>query len=119
VDSPQIDLFEKLHKETITVLVYTHVTELFLHNVQFYDHFYDWGLKEEIKSLIEVRKRNDIKANSKCHIVAAENDLYVATIDDRVVVKIGSCFNMGDLTPNPDEFSIAAAGKDYCVWERR
>jgi alpha-amylase len=87
--------------------------------VQFYDHFYDWGLKEEIKSLIEVRKRNDIKANSKCHIVAAENDLYVATIDYRVVVKIGSCFDMGDLTPNPEEFNIAAAGKDYCVWERR
>ncbi|KAH9572420.1 hypothetical protein CY35_02G148700 [Sphagnum magellanicum] len=85
----------------------------------FYDHFYDWGLKEEIKSLIEVRKRNDIKANSKCHIVAAENDLYVATIDDRVVLKIGSCFDMGDLTPNPEEFNIAAAGKDYCVWERR
>ncbi len=119
MDSPQIDLFEKLHKETITVLVYTHVTELFLDNVQFYDHFYDWGLKEEIKSLIEVRKRNDIKANSKCHIVAAENDLYVATIDDRVVVKIGSSFDMGHLTPNPEEFSIAAAGKDYCVWERR
>jgi hypothetical protein len=26
---------------------------------------------------------------------------------------------MGDLTPNPEEFNIAAAGKDYCVWERR
>jgi hypothetical protein len=26
---------------------------------------------------------------------------------------------MGDLTPNPEEFSIAAFGKDYCIWERK
>lgn len=84
----------------------------------FYDHFYDWGLKEEIKTLIDVRKRNDINAKSKVHICCAEHDLYVAKIDDRVILKMGPRYDIGDLAPNCDEYKIAAVGKDYCVWEK-
>ncbi|KAJ7535987.1 hypothetical protein O6H91_12G052600 [Diphasiastrum complanatum] len=79
----------------------------------FYDHFYDWGLKEEIKALISIRKRNDLRANSSCQIKAAESDVYVAAIDERVVMKIGSRFDIGGLAPNPDEYQVAAVGKDY------
>lgn len=86
---------------------------------QFYDHFFDWGLKEEISTLIDVRKRNDLNAKSKVHILTAESDLYVAVIDDRVVLKIGPRFDMGDLTPNEGEYKIAAVGKNYCVWEKK
>jgi alpha-amylase len=85
----------------------------------FYDHFFDWGLKEEISTLIDVRKRNDINAKSKVDIRAAEGDMYVAQIDDRVVLKIGPRFDMGHLAPNEGEYKIAAVGKDYCVWEKK
>lgn len=85
----------------------------------FYDHYFEWGLKEEIKTLIDVRKRNDIKANSAVHILTAENDLYVARIDERVVVKLGFRHDIGDLAPSPEEYDIAASGQNYCVWEKK
>jgi len=66
-----------------------------------------------------VRKRNDINAKSKVDIRAAEGDMYVAQIDDRVVLKIGPRFDMGHLAPNEGEYKIAAVGKDYCVWEKK
>lgn len=86
---------------------------------QFYDHFFDWGLKEEISALIDVRKRNDLNAKSKVDIRTAESDLYVAVIDDRVVLKIGPRFDIGNLAPNEAEYQIAAVGKNYCVWEKK
>lgn len=85
----------------------------------FYDHFYDWGLKAEIVTLIKIRKRNNIKANSKVHIVAAEHDLYVAVIDDKVVMKIGPRFDIGHLAPSLEEWQVAAVGHEYCVWEKK
>jgi alpha-amylase len=85
----------------------------------FYDHFYDWGFKDEIKALIKLRHRNDIKADSKIHIVTAENDLYLAVIDEKVVVKLGFRHDIGDLAPSPEEYDMAACGKNYCVWEKK
>ena len=84
---------------------------------QFYDHFFDWGLKEEIKSLIDVRKRNGINAGASVKIAVAEGDLYVATIDDKLVLKLGTRQDLGALTPGAD-YKVAAFGKDYCVWEK-
>jgi alpha-amylase len=92
---------------------------LFLCVLQFYDHYFDWGLKDEIKTLLDIRKRNDLNANSKVEIKAADGDLYVACIDDRVLMKIGPRFDMGNLAPNLEEYSIAATGKNYCVWEKK
>jgi alpha-amylase len=85
----------------------------------FYDHFFDWGLKDEISTLVDVRKRNDINAKSAVNICAAEADMYVATIDDKVVLKIGPRFDMGHLAPSEADYKIAAVGKDYCVWEKK
>eukprot|EP00850_Spirogloea_muscicola_P008077 SM000042S15344 [mRNA] locus=s42:402358:404509:- [translate_table: standard] len=83
----------------------------------FWDHYFDWGLKEEIKNLIAARKRNNIKANSKCHILVAEADIYVAEIDDKVLVKIGSRHDMGEHSPSGD-YKVATYGNDWCVWEK-
>nr|ABC87289.1 putative alpha-amylase [Ceratopteris richardii] len=84
----------------------------------FYDHFYDWGLKDEILNLIDVRKRNRIRANSEINILAADHDLYVAAINDNVIMKIGPKFDIGDLAPNLEEWKVAAVGHEYCVWEK-
>ncbi|XP_002972254.2 alpha-amylase type B isozyme [Selaginella moellendorffii] len=86
----------------------------------FYDHYYEWGLKDEIKALLEVRKRNNVVANSSVSIIAAEEDVYVASVaDGKLVVKMGPRFDIGDMAPSSDEFAIAALGNEYCVWERK
>ncbi|KAG6434780.1 hypothetical protein SASPL_106422 [Salvia splendens] len=83
----------------------------------FYDHFFDWGKKEEIRKLIAVRRRNSIGADSKVEILAAEPNLYVAKIDDKIITKIGAEMDLGNLIP-PD-FKVAADGADYAVWEKQ
>ncbi|KAK6938688.1 Glycosyl hydrolase, family 13, catalytic domain [Dillenia turbinata] len=50
----------------------------------FYDHFFDWGLKEEIAKLAGIRARNGITPTSKVQILASESTLYVALIDNKV-----------------------------------
>lgn len=85
----------------------------------FYDHFFDWGHKKELRNFIDIRRRNNIRANSKCNIVAAENDMYVASIDDRVVMKIGERIDIGSLAPSLEEYDVAAVGHGYIIWERK
>ncbi|TVU07613.1 hypothetical protein EJB05_40977 [Eragrostis curvula] len=82
----------------------------------FYDHFFDWGFKDEIAALVAVRKRNGITPTSTLTILQHDADAYVAEIDGKVIVKIGSRFDVGHLIPAG--FQIAAHGNDYCVWEK-
>ncbi|KAF5195468.1 Alpha-amylase [Thalictrum thalictroides] len=82
----------------------------------FYDHFFDWGLKEEITKLAAVRSRNGIRPNSSIRIIVSDADLYVAVIDEKIIAKIGPRYDVGKLVP-PD-FRIAVSGNDYAVWEK-
>nr|ABK24434.1 unknown [Picea sitchensis] len=84
----------------------------------FYDHFVDGNLKKEIQNLSAIRKRNNINANSNCRIITAESDLYMAAIDEKIVVKIGSRYDVGNLAPPSPEFRVVASGNGYCVWEK-
>jgi alpha-amylase len=84
--------------------------------VQFYDHFFDWGFKEEIAALVAVRKRNSITATSELKILMYDGDAYVAEIDGKVVVKIGSRYDVGSVIPAG--FVNCAHGNDYAVWEK-
>ena len=84
--------------------------------IQFYDHVFDWNLKQEISALSAVRSRNGIHAGSKLDILAADGDLYIAKIDDKVIVKIGSRYDVGNLIPS--DFHPVAHGTNYCVWEK-
>ncbi|OIW21516.1 hypothetical protein TanjilG_05525 [Lupinus angustifolius] len=81
----------------------------------FYDHFFDWGLKEEISKLTAIRLRNGINLKSSVNIFAADGDLYVAEIDNKIIVKIGSKMDLGNLIPS--NFRVATSGQDYAVWE--
>ncbi|KAH6821239.1 alpha-amylase-like protein [Perilla frutescens var. hirtella] len=85
--------------------------------LQFYDHFFDWGKKEEISNLSAIRVRNGITATSKVEILAADADLYVAKIDGKIITKIGPKNDLGNLIP--PEFKSAATGVDYSVWEKQ
>ena len=85
--------------------------------VQFYDHFIEWGLKEEIIKLSSIRVRNGISESSSVNIMASDADLYVAMIDESVIVKTGSRYEVGNLIPA--NFEVAISGKDFCVWEKQ
>ncbi|KAG6784514.1 hypothetical protein POTOM_010210 [Populus tomentosa] len=80
----------------------------------FYDHFFDWGLKEEIGKLATIRKTSGIGSTSTVNILASDADLYVAAIDGNVIMKIGPKMDLGNLIPS--NFQVAASGTDYCVW---
>ncbi|RLM77993.1 alpha-amylase type B isozyme-like [Panicum miliaceum] len=82
----------------------------------FYDHFFDWGLKNEIAQLVSIRNRHGIQPDSELRIIEADADLYLAEIDGKVIVKIGSRFDCGNLIPAG--FQVVAHGDGYAVWEK-
>ncbi|CAL5039760.1 unnamed protein product [Urochloa decumbens] len=82
----------------------------------FYDHFFDWGLKDEIAALVAVRKRNGITPSSELTILEYDGDAYVAQIDGKVIMKIGSRYDVSGLIPAG--YQVVAHGNDYAVWEK-
>ena len=85
--------------------------------MQFYDHFVEWGLKEEIIKLTTIRQRNGITETSNVNIMASDADVYVAMIQGKVIVKLGPRYDVGNLIPS--NFKVSTYGKDYCVWEKQ
>ncbi|GLT46970.1 hypothetical protein SLA2020_206950 [Shorea laevis] len=83
----------------------------------FYDHFFDWNLKEEIGKLVAIRNRNGISTTSSVNILAADADLYVAAVDEKIMVKIGPKMDLGNLIPS--DFQVATSGNNYAVWEKK
>jgi alpha-amylase len=83
---------------------------------QFYDHFFDWGLKNEIAHLVSIRDRHGIQADSELRIIEADADLYLAEIDGKVIVKIGSRYDCDHLIP--EGFQVVVHGDGYAVWEK-
>lgn len=82
----------------------------------FYDHFMDWGMKDEITKLAVARTRYGIKPTSSVNILAAEFDVYVAVIDDKVVMKMGPRMDLSNILPAG--VKLLTSGKDYAVWEK-
>lgn len=80
----------------------------------FWDHFYDWGLHDDIKDLIAIRKDNGINSGSNLDIKAAQWDLYAAEIDGVVAMKIGP----GSWSPSGTGWTLRASGTNYAVWEK-
>jgi len=88
----------------------------------FYDHMYTWGdgLRNTINLLLKCRQRNGISGRSKLEILAAEADMYVARIDDKVMIKLGPRFDMGRWVPaEKDGWRFVCSGKDFAVWEKK
>ncbi|XP_058221064.1 alpha-amylase [Rhododendron vialii] len=82
----------------------------------FYDHFFDWGLKDQIAKLTAIRARNGISETSKVQIMASDADLYVAMVDNKIIVKIGPKLDLGNLIP--PGYRVSTSGNDYAVWEK-
>nr|CAD1827015.1 unnamed protein product [Ananas comosus var. bracteatus] len=82
----------------------------------FYDHLLDWGLKDEISTLAAIRCRNGIHPASALRILVADADLYVAVIDEKIIVKMGPRYDIGNIIPS--NFHTTAHGNGYCIWEK-
>ncbi|KDP27239.1 hypothetical protein JCGZ_19938 [Jatropha curcas] len=87
----------------------------------FYDHFYDFGIRDVITELVEARKRADIHCRSSVKIYHANNEGYVAQIGDTLVMKLGHF----DWNPSK-EINLDGSwqkfvdkGSDYQVWLRQ
>ncbi|KAL3134045.1 Alpha-amylase A type-1/2 [Trebouxia sp. C0010 RCD-2024] len=84
-----------------------------------WEHMWDTRLTFIIKHLMRLRKRQDIHAGSKLEILCADRTMYVARIDDRVVVKLGPQQNMGIMLPTSEQgWRLSLAGHDFAVWEK-
>lgn len=89
----------------------------------FYDHLVYWGddVRQPIERLIDIRRRNGLHAQSTLRIERAEQGLYVAYVDEKVVVKLGPTLWQpgGKGKSSAANWSLACYGQDYAVWERR
>jgi hypothetical protein len=78
----------------------------------FWEHAFDWNLYNPIKKLIEARKTCGIHANSRLEILKAEEGLYVAKVDNRLLVKLG----WQEYTPTQGAIKLTS-GDQFCVWQ--
>jgi len=77
-------------------------------------------LHEEIRALLDIRKRACVCCESVLDIKIAEWDLYVAFTDDTVAVKLGPRYEVPAFVLDAlEDFELAAHGDDYAVWLRK
>ncbi|HAT73072.1 MAG TPA: alpha-amylase [Elusimicrobia bacterium] len=79
----------------------------------YWPHFFDWGLKDSISTLIKIRRAAGINSASRVSIVKAEQGLYAAIMDGKVAMMLG------DKAWHPGAgWKLAAQGPAYAVWTR-
>jgi hypothetical protein len=77
-------------------------------------HYFNWGIKNEIDTLIKIRKDNGLSSTSVLNIVAATNNLYAAIIDDKVAMKLGS----DNWSPAGSGWILKTSGNGFAVWSK-
>ncbi|KAK8693353.1 hypothetical protein V6N13_070938 [Hibiscus sabdariffa] len=83
--------------------------------VIFYDHLYEFGLRDVMTELIEARRRAGIHCRSSVKIYHANNEGYVARVGDTLVMKLGN-FNWNPSKENQLDGSwqkFVDKGSDY------
>ena len=80
----------------------------------FWDHYFDWGLKDQINALVQIRHWNAVSATSSCSIQASQSDLYAAIINTNVAMKMGP----GAWSPSGGGWYLKTSGNNYAVWDR-
>lgn len=89
--------------------------------VIFYDHFYDFGLHDQIAELIGVRTRTGVHCRSPVKIYQAIKEGYAAQVGDNLVMKLGHL----DWNPSKENNLLGDwqrcvdKGADYQIWERK
>ncbi|KAE8697487.1 pentatricopeptide repeat-containing protein [Hibiscus syriacus] len=89
--------------------------------VIFYDHLYEFGMRDIMTELIEARRRAGIHCRSSVKIYHANNEGYVARVGDTLVMKLGY-FNWNPSKENQLDGSwqkFIDKGSEYQVWLRQ
>lgn len=76
---------------------------------------------QAILDLLALRKKHNLDCRAKVTVRKAAGDVYAATINDKIAVKIGS----GDWSPNSAKIEApggskwvrACSGKNWACWE--
>ncbi|KAA8495621.1 Alpha-amylase 3, chloroplastic [Porphyridium purpureum] len=87
----------------------------------FYDHVFDWKLKDQIQQLIKLRKEMELTAACQVNIERADNIMYVARVsaDDVTSKQLYLKLGHGSWAPSADRgWKLAASGNGYAVWTR-
>ena len=88
--------------------------------VVFYDHFYDFGLKDRITELIAARKHCGIHCRSPVKIFHANAQGYVAMVGESLILKMGhfdwNPSRQNELMGRWEKF--IDKGSDYTLWEK-
>ncbi|GBF99921.1 glycoside hydrolase [Raphidocelis subcapitata] len=84
----------------------------------FVDHINgDGKLRKLILELLRIRKDAGVNARSKVAVRRAAPDVYAATIDDRVAVKLGAgAWSPNDQRACDKEWRLSASGQNVAVW---
>lgn len=77
-------------------------------------HFFDWGLGNPIKELMNLRLSKGITSTSSVSIQVADSTRYAAIIGGNVAMKIGP----GAWSPSGTGWSLATSGSSYAVWTK-
>lgn len=77
-------------------------------------HYFNWGIKNEIDTMIKIRKDNGLSSTSALNIVAATNNLYAAIIDDKVAMKLGS----DNWSPSGTGWTLKLSGIGFAIWDK-
>lgn len=79
----------------------------------YWTHVYDWGLRGQIQSLINVRKSKGLTSTSSVAIQQATTGLYAAIINGNIAMKIGP----NSWSPGAG-WTLATSGSNYAVWTK-
>eukprot|EP00884_Botryococcus_braunii_P002375 jgi/Botrbrau1/12138/Bobra.0186s0053.1 len=79
----------------------------------FFDHLEDPRLLNVVRRLIALRRRTGIHCRSQVKIIAAERDVYVAIVDDRLFLKMGP----GQYTVEEQKWKLVEGGNNFAVYE--
>ncbi len=82
----------------------------------FWDHVFQWGddHQKQISALARLRIMEGIHAESEIEILHADHNLYVATIDGKVLVKLGQ----NHYAPGQG-WKVALSGNGYTIWSQK
>ncbi|GLC54473.1 Alpha-amylase A type-1/2 [Pleodorina starrii] len=90
----------------------------------FWDHVFgtssEPAVRAAVGALMSVRIRNAITSTSTVTILRHDAGLYLARIDDKLIVKLGPSHAISDIMPKEsDGWFLACCGRDWIVWERK
>ncbi|GAA5219019.1 glucan 1,4-alpha-maltotetraohydrolase domain-containing protein [Corallincola platygyrae] len=80
----------------------------------YWAHYFDWGLGEQIKQLMQVRRDAGLHSDSSISIERAEQGLYAAYIGDKLAMKMGN----KNWSPSGTGWSVTASGTDWAIWTK-